>query len=127
MQHGIADRRSVATLVARTAGALLGLALLADCATPGNSSLTLFADPGKYQYSSCEYLAQQRETLSTRERELKQLMDRAEQGTGGAIVNVLAYKGDYVAATEELKLLESAARSKNCPSPENWGSNSAIR
>ena len=54
-------------------------------------------------------------------------MDRAEQGTGGAIVNVLAYKGDYVAATEELKLLESAARSKNCPSPENWGSNSAIR
>jgi hypothetical protein len=51
-------------------------------------------------------------------------MDRAEQGAGGALVNVLAYKADYVAATEELKLLERAA--KHCSSPENWSSSSAI-
>jgi hypothetical protein len=42
-------------------------------------------------------------------------------------VNVLAYKADYVAATEELRVLERAARSKHCASPENWGSSSAIR
>ena len=41
-------------------------------------------------------------------------MDRAEQGAGDALVNVLAYKADYVAATEELKLLEGAARAKHC-------------
>jgi hypothetical protein len=33
---------------------------------------------------------------------------------------------DYVAATEELKLLERAARAKHCSSPENWSSSSAI-
>ena len=53
-------------------------------------------------------------------------MDRADQGAGGALVNVLAYKADYVAATEELKLLERATRAKHCSSPENWSSNSGI-
>jgi hypothetical protein len=41
-------------------------------------------------------------------------------------VNVLAYKADFVAATEELKLLERAARAEHCSSPENWSSSSAI-
>jgi hypothetical protein len=127
MPHGIPDRGSIAGLFAWRAGALAGFALLSGCATPSDSSVTFFADPGKYQYSSCEQLASQRKSWTTRERDLKQLMDRAEQGAGGALVNVLAYKSDYVAATEELKVLESAARSKHCASPENWGSNSAIR
>ena len=127
MPHRIADRRSIATIFARSAGALAGVALLSGCATPGDSSVTLFADPGKYQYSSCEQLALQRKTWTTREQDLKQLMDRAEQGAGGAVVNALAYKAEYVAASEELKMLERAARSKHCASPENWGSSSAIR
>jgi hypothetical protein len=88
--------------------------------------MTFFADPAKYQYSSCEQLAVHRQTWTTKEQELKQLMDRADRGAGGALVNVLAYKADYVAATEELKLLERAARAKHCSSPENWSSNSAV-
>jgi hypothetical protein len=102
-------------------------AFLAGCSTIGDSSLTLFADPGKYQYSTCEQLAGQRKNWSSRQEELRLLMDKAEQSTGGAIVNVLAYKADYVAASEELKVLESAARSKNCDTPANWGSNSVVR
>ena len=43
------------------------------------------------------------------------LMDKAEQSTGGAIVNVIAYQTDYVSATEEVKVLDATARSKNCP------------
>ena len=46
MSHRIADRRSIATIFARSAGALAGVALLSGCATPGDSSVTLFADPG---------------------------------------------------------------------------------
>ena len=64
--------------------------------------------------------------LGTKAQELKQLMNRAEQGAGGAVVNVLAYQADYVRATEELKMLERAARSKHCSTPENWSSNFAI-
>ena len=61
----------------------------------------------------CEQLAVHRQTWTTKEQELKQLMDRADQGAGGALVNVLAYKADYAAATEELKLLERAGDTLN--------------
>jgi hypothetical protein len=89
--------------------------------------MTVFADPAKYQYSSCDGLNKQRQTWSTRQQELKQLMDRAEQSAGGAVVNVLAYQADYAAASEELQLIEHAARAKNCDSGANWPSSSAVR
>jgi hypothetical protein len=85
------------------------------------------ADPGKYQFSSCEQLAKHRQQWSSREQELRLLMDRAEQGAGGAFVNVLAYKADYVAASEELKVLDDTARTKNCNTPQSWQSNSVVR
>ena len=52
--------------------------------------------------------------LRTKEQELKMLMDQAEQSTGGAIINVIAYQADYAKARDELKVLEATARSKNC-------------
>jgi hypothetical protein len=108
--------------------ALVALAgLLVGCSSLGDSSMTVFADPAKYQYSSCESLGRQRQTWVAREHELRQLMDRAEQSAGGAVVNVLAYKADHVAASEELKLLELAARAKNCDSGASWQSNAAVR
>ena len=54
-------------------------------------------------------------------------MDKAEQSAGGTVVSVVAYKADHVAASEELKVLENAARAKKCDTPENWRSNSALR
>jgi len=126
MQDGSARRRRLARVLLRGAGALLAAACLSACSSVVNTP-TIFADPGKYQYNTCEQIAGQRKFWSTREQELRTLMDKAEQGTGGAVVNVLAYKADHVAANEELKVLESTARSKNCDNPENWRSNSAVR
>lgn len=59
-------------------------------------------------------------------RELKLLMDKAEQSTGGAFVNAIAYEADYVTAQEDLKVIEATARVKKCSTPENWRSNSAV-
>jgi hypothetical protein len=127
MRDRSADLPPTASVATRIAGAFLASAFLAGCAATGDSALTLFADPGKYQYSTCEQLAGQRRHWSGREEELRLLMDKAEQSAGGAVVNVLAYRADYVAASEELKVIESTARSKNCESPGNWRSNSAVR
>src|SRR3974377_290312 len=99
-------------------------AFLSGCAPTGNSSLTVFADPGKYQFSSCESLANHRKTWANKEEELRLLMDKAEQSSGGAVVNVIAYKADHSAVNEELRLIDSAARAKNCNS---WPTNSAVR
>jgi hypothetical protein len=77
---------------------------------------TFLADPGKYDYYSCEQLAEQRKIAADRELELKLLMDKAEQGRRTA-VNVIAYQGDYLMAREELKVIDAATRGKKCGPP----------
>jgi hypothetical protein len=112
---------------ARLVGGFLAVAALAGCSSIGGDPLTVFADPGKYQYHTCEQIAGQRKNWTSREQELKMLMDKAGQSAGGSVVNVLAYRADYVTASEELKVLENTARAKNCDRPENWKSNSGVK
>ena len=126
-QNGIAKRRPKSAASGAASLAALIAGALAACSSAGDNPLTVFVDPGKYQYFTCEQIAGQRKHWSSREQELQMLMDKAEQSAGGAVVNVLAYKADHVAAAEELKVLEVAARAKNCDNPANWRSNSAVR
>ena len=107
--------------------ALILPSFLAACASALENPFTVFADPGQYEFLDCEQLAAQRAGRQARAQELKLLMDKAEQSTGGAFVNVVAYKSDYVAAQEDLKVIASTARVKKCSTPENWRSSSAMR
>jgi hypothetical protein len=86
-----------------------------------------FADPGKYEFYSCEQIAANRKLVGDRVEKLKLLMDKAEKGAGGTVVNVIAYKGEYVMAQDELKVIDATSRDKKCKTPENWSSTSAIR
>ena len=97
--------------------ACIAAGFLSACSsfTGDNNPFTVFADPGQYQYHSCEQIAALRDAQAKRAEGLKMLMDKAEQSTGGAIVNVIAYKTDYVSAMEEVKVIDATARSKNCP------------
>jgi hypothetical protein len=128
MSHQNAQYRSarLAAFCALIAGVLSGGGLLSACSSTGDSPLTnnpltannpftVFIDPGEYSFYNCEQLANQRIGWKAKEQELKLLMDKASQSTGGGVVNVIAYQGDYVAATERLKVIEMTARNKNCP------------
>ena len=95
------------------------------CSCMGDNPLTVFADPGKYQYYSCEQIAEKRKDAAAKEQELQMLMDKADQG--GGIVNLLAYKADHVAASEELKVLDTTARAKNCEKRPTGAAISAVR
>jgi len=101
--------------------------LLAACASAIESPFTVFADPGKYEWYSCEQLGPQRKYWEGREKDLKLLMDKAKQGTGGAVISVVAYQGEYVAAREEIKVIDATARAKKCKMPGDWQSDSVIR
>jgi len=103
--------------------------LLAACASEIQNPLVggFFADPGKYEFHSCEQLLPQRTFYAQRQQELKLLMDRAKQSTGGAVINVVAYQGEYTAVQEELNVIDATARLKKCKTPEDWQSSSAIR
>jgi len=72
--------------------ALSAGAFLSACSSPGDSRLTVFADPGQYDFYSCDQIVGQQKYWQTRELELKQLMDKAEQSAGGAFVNAIAYQ-----------------------------------
>jgi hypothetical protein len=107
--------------------ALILPVLLAACASAIESPFTVFADPGKYEWYSCDQLLPQRQLWESKEKELKLLMDKARQGTGGAAISVVAYQGDYVMAREELQVIDATARAKKCKMPGNWQSDSAVR
>ena len=102
--------------------------VLAGCASAVEGPL-LFGDAGKYQYHDCEQLAKAATNQIKREQELKELITRAEGGAGGIFVSLLAYKSDYIAIEEDIRVIETTARTKNCPTlnTNNWQSNSAIR
>ncbi|HEY2228055.1 MAG TPA: hypothetical protein VGI22_10015 [Xanthobacteraceae bacterium] len=105
----------------------LAVAPLAACSTGSDTGFSLFADPGKYQFHTCAQIAGELKNWSHRRQELKSLMDRADQSVGGSAVGLIAYRGDYVAAGEELDLLQSTARAKNCDQDQAWRSSTAIR
>jgi hypothetical protein len=87
-------------------------ALLTGCAS--SDGPYFFADAGKYQFHNCEQLATVSKQKHDRQRELKELIDKAEQAAGGQIVSALAYRTDYVAVNEELQVIDSTLREKNC-------------
>jgi hypothetical protein len=57
---------------------------LAACSAPAMGPFTVFADPGEYEFHSCEQLAAVRPGLKARAHDLKLLIqDRAEHGRHG--------------------------------------------
>jgi hypothetical protein len=116
-----------APLAALLAGIVLAGAMLTGCSSSSDSSFSLFAEPGKYQYHTCVQIAAEMKNWTRRQQELKVLMDKADETAAGAAVGFIAYKAEYVAAGEELESLRSTARSKNCEQDETWRSNTVIR
>jgi hypothetical protein len=104
----------VARLLALAASGSLAVGSLSACSSMNDNPFTPFADPGTYAYHNCDQIAAVQSGLRVKEQELKMLMDKAEQSTGGAVINVIAYQAEYAKARDELKVLEATARSKNC-------------
>jgi len=87
---------------------------LGGCANMGDSMLSAFADPAKYEYFDCKQLEAERKSLANRSAELQGLMAKAETGTGGTVVGELAYRNDYISARAQAKLVEEAWQRGKC-------------
>jgi hypothetical protein len=68
-----------APLIALFVDGLLVGEVLSACSPAAMGPVTVFVDPGKYQFYNCEQLAGQRTHWTNRELELKLLMDKAER------------------------------------------------
>ena len=102
----------------RDSGAFLALlvagAALSGCAGMSETIAPAFADPGKYELYDCKQLEAERKALASRTEQLQKLMEKAETGTGGAVVSELAYRNDYIAVRGQSQLAEEAWRRNKC-------------
>jgi len=106
-------------------GVVVAAATLVGCGSDGAS--TFIVDPARYSVYHCKDMVTQLKTLLTREQELRALMDRASEGTGGATIGAVAYRADYEKAVGEERLLRRAAAAKKCELVTTYQSDQSIR
>ncbi|MPZ56878.1 MAG: twin-arginine translocation pathway signal [Rhizobiales bacterium] len=70
-------------------------------------------DPAKYDFHTCPQLERAMKTLAERARELTALQRKA----AGAVIATIAYKPDYLATIGDMRVVETAARDKQCDPP----------
>jgi hypothetical protein len=87
---------------------------LSGCAGMSETVAPAFADPAKYELYECKQLESERKTLATRTADLQRLMDKAQTGTGGAVVSELAYRNEYISVRGQAQLAEDAWRRNKC-------------
>jgi hypothetical protein len=108
-------RRRARAKIPRVLALLAALDLacaLAACTT--NDGGQLLIDPGRYDVYKCDDLAKRWKTVSAREKDLRELMARAGESGGGAVVGSLTYRADYEAVLSDERLLQHTAAAKNC-------------
>ena len=121
-------RGGSAWLHAGQSGVLLAGVVAAALAGCTNGAGSLLVDPGHYSAYHCNDLAAQWKVLVAREKELRDLMDRAHQGGGGgAVIGSLAYRSDYESVRTDEQLVQREAAEKNCNSTTQFQSDQAIR
>jgi hypothetical protein len=88
--------------------------LVAGCSGISQQSVTMLADPGRYDLYSCEQLAQERKAVASRTTELRTLMSHAQDDGAGPLLAELGYGSDYAATRGQLQVAENAWRAKGC-------------
>ena len=99
---------------------------VAGCGASGDPG-AIFIDPGRYDAYRCNDLTARWKVLTDRERELRGLMDRANEANGGAVVSSLAYRTDYESVRSEERLLLRVAADKNCSFTPGYESDQTVR
>jgi hypothetical protein len=111
--------RAIKSFVKRLTIRSLGIFLVAAGMSGCESADRLFSVPGNFDYFSCSSIAATTTATLKRQQELQELIDRAEQDTGGALVAAAAYRTEYFKTRGDLKQLAEAAQAKNCEPPKS--------
>jgi hypothetical protein len=102
--------------VAAAAILLLAATTLAGCGSDGVGALMV--DPARFEGYNCKDLTGQWNDLIKREKELRDLINRADEGGGsGEVIGALTYRSDYQTVLERKKVLQRTAAEKKCQMP----------
>jgi hypothetical protein len=107
--------------------ALFGVASLAGCSFSDGVG-PYIVDPGRYSVYHCKDLVERLKALTTREKDLRALMDKASEGGGGSLIGTLSYRPDYEKELGDEKVLRRTAAEKKCAlEPPAFESDQSIR
>lgn len=110
----------------RHIAALCGFAAvaLAGC---GSDPGAFMVDPGKYSVLHCNDLVAQMKTLQAREKELRNLQDKASDGGVGSVIGNIAYRPEFESVLTQEKQVEREAAEKKCDLAPGFQSDQTIR
>jgi hypothetical protein len=112
---GRASRRNVKQVVSRAAATILIAGGVAGCTGIGEENWdNALAEPGKYTLYSCRDMETSISNTTARLTELEQLISRASQGPGGALMSAVAYQTEYRQSRAQLRALKLTAAEKQC-------------
>jgi hypothetical protein len=97
----------------RLSGGFALALLVLGCAggmDPGYSVVT----QDRFDFMECPELITQRTNWTAREKQLRELAEKAESSPGGIIVSVTAYRSELAQARTLLRLAQEAAQRKGC-------------
>ena len=101
---------------------------LAGCGNFTDTPGMLTIDPGRYAAYHCPDLAKRWNELVKRERDLRALMEKANESAGGALIGSIAYRTDYDKALGEQRLVQREAAEKKCElTPASYESDQTLR
>ena len=100
---------------------------LGGCSLATDGLASLAVDPARYEGYHCKELVSQWNGLVRREKELRDLINKAGEGGGGTVVAALAYRSDYDTVLERQKVLKRTAAEKNCDLEQSYNSDQSIR
>ena len=103
--------------------------MMTDCGLTTDGPGAVFVDPGKYANSQyhCDDLIRRWKVLLAREKELKSLIDKANQSAAGGVIGSLAYRSDYDSVLTEKILVQRRAADLKCSVTPDFKSDDAIR
>lgn len=108
-------------------GSLLTLATLTVASCGSDDVGAIWNDPGKFTFYKCDDLARRWKELVAREKDLRSLIDKANETSTGAVIGSIAYRTDYDSVLSEEKLLQRAADEKKCVITPDYQSDHTIR
>ena len=88
---------------------------------------SFFVDPGHYSAYHCKDLIAESQNLANREKQLRDLMDKASEGGGGTVIGAFAYRSDYEIVLEQQKALKRAVAEQKCELTPSYNSDHIIR
>ncbi|MGB6536751.1 MAG: twin-arginine translocation pathway signal [Xanthobacteraceae bacterium] len=93
---------------------MLAAVPLGGCGIGTDGVSALMVDPARYDGFNCKQLSSQWNELLVREKQLRNFMDKADEGGGGTVIGALAYRGDYQTVLEDKKVLQRTAAERQC-------------